>query len=143
MASFCNSGTRRLANCIRVFEFDDYSDREYSETSPPRAVLIAKIDLLPGTQARPPSPHISAAACMPTSARLTRSRGRGQVRWDYAVDEMPGGKGEPEDIDMSLPASQNDDWNDGSDDDDYAGGGGAAATAASAQAAGRGKRVRA
>ena len=50
MASFCNSGTRDWANCIRVFEFDDYSMREYGPGHPPRAVLIAKVDLAPGTQ---------------------------------------------------------------------------------------------
>jgi len=50
VASFCNSGTRDWANCIRVFEFDDYSMREYGPGHPPRAVLIAKVDLAPGTQ---------------------------------------------------------------------------------------------
>ena len=78
VASFCNSGTRSLANCIRVFEFDDYSDRDYSETSPPRALLIAKIDLTPGTQARPPFPHISAAACVSSTAPLTQGPGPGR-----------------------------------------------------------------
>ena len=55
VASLCNSGTKGWANCIRVFEFDDYSARAYSQANPPRAVLIARVDLEPGTQAPPPS----------------------------------------------------------------------------------------
>ena len=50
VASLCNSGTKGWANCIRVFEFDDYSGRAYSQATPPRAVLIARVDLEPGTQ---------------------------------------------------------------------------------------------
>ena len=79
VASFSNSGTRGWANCTRVFEFSDYSDREYTQERAPRALLIARVDLAPGTQARPPLRHRPAARA-PTGARLTQGAGAGAGR---------------------------------------------------------------
>ena len=65
------------------------------------------------------------------------------MRWDYAVDEMPGGKGEPEDRDMSLQSSQatGDGGAGGCGGTGGCGGGAAAAAAAAAVLARGGKRV--
>ena len=70
------------------------------------------------------------------------------MRWDYAVDEMPGGQGEPEDRDMSLHSSQatGDGAAVGAGGSAGGGGGGGAAAAAAVRAlsSARGsKRVRA
>ena len=75
VASFCNSGTKGWANCSRVFEFDDYSAREYGRANPPRAVLIARFDLEPGTQVSAPPPPFPRAHSSrgPAGPRLTLS----------------------------------------------------------------------
>jgi len=52
-ASFANSGTGKYANCVLVWEFDDYSARIYSQEAPPRALLVAKGDQPRGTQVCP------------------------------------------------------------------------------------------
>ena len=82
VASFCNSGTRDWANCIRVFEFDDYSARDYSRANPPRALLIAKFDLEPGTQAllspAPSAPPACPVVPVSHAGRAAR-RGAGAV----------------------------------------------------------------
>ena len=86
MASFSNSGTGAWANCQRVFEFDDYSGRDYGEANPPRALLIAKVDLAPGTQApppssRPPADEHGAARLTHTPRAPARGRCGGTTPW--------------------------------------------------------------
>ena len=52
VASLANAGKGDWANCIRVFEYDDYAVRDYSQESLPLAILIALVDMPRGTQAR-------------------------------------------------------------------------------------------
>lgn len=68
-ASFANSGTGKYANCVLVWEFDDYSARIYSQEAPPRALLVAKGDQPRGTQVCPLAAywHVPRALILPVS----------------------------------------------------------------------------
>jgi len=167
-ASFSNAGTGRWANCKCAFQHADYSARHYGPARLPLAVLIALIRLPRGTQARPPNTATITAMHVlqrPSDARAApvRCKRRGltvtgcragagpgagaQVRWDYKVDEMEGGRGEAEDVDESLPPSQEPSQAAAAAADSWAAGGGepeGAGAAGSCPGLSRGsKRIRA
>ena len=170
-ASFSNAGTGRWANCKCAFQHGDYSARQYGPDRLPLAVLIALVRLSRGTQARPPNTATIAAMHVlqrPSDARAAPVRckrrlgglavtgcragagagpGAGaQVRWDYKVDEMEGGRGEAEDVDESLPPSQEPSQAAAAAADSWAAGGGGegAGAAGSCPGLSRGsKRIRA